>query len=119
MLIPCVTKYFHFSITFLSEFNMKTTSPGDIKMTIAYFVDAALKKQIPWSVLENFLDKMTPSLEKSKQVIKILLEIIQDDKESNIDKVTNDLNHDQPNSVEVVTVDEVNSEEEEIEIIEE
>ena len=106
-------------ITFLSEFNMNTSSPDDIKMTIVYFVRAALKKQIPWSVLDNFLDEVTLNLEKSKKVIKILLEIIQDEQESNIDKVTNDLSHDQPNSVEVLTVDEINFEEEKIEIIEE
>ena len=68
---------------------MKISSAEDIKWKIVYFVDAALKKQIPWIVFENFLDKMTPSLEMSKQVIKILLEIIQDDQESNIDEFTN------------------------------
>ena len=96
---------------------MKTSD--DIKMTIVYFVGAALKKEIPWSVLHNFLDEMTLNLEKSKKVIKILLEIIQDDQESNMNKVTNDLSHDQPNSVEVETIDKINSEEDGFDIIEE
>ena len=51
-----------FSITFLSEFNMKKSSSSeDIKMKIVYFDDAALRKQIPWIALENFLNELTSS----------------------------------------------------------
>ena len=69
---------------------MKSSLSQDIKVKIVSFLDAALKKQIPWIVLENFMDELTPSLEKAKQVIKILLKIIQDDQKSNIDKGGND-----------------------------
>ena len=98
-------------IAFLSEFKMKSSFSKDIKEKIICFLDAALEKQIPWIVLENFMDELTPSLEKSKQVIKILLEIIQDDQKSNIEKRKNDLSHEQSNSV--------GGAEEKIEIIEE
>ena len=119
--VDTISKNFQheFLIFFVSVFEMKPSSSEDIKGKIEYFLDAALKKQIPWMVLENFLDKMTPSLDKSKQVIKILLEIIQDDQESNMNKVTNDLSHDQPNSAEVETIDKINSEEDGFDIIEE
>ena len=69
-------------IPFLSEFNMKSSLSQDIKVKIVSFLDATLNKQIPWIVLENFMDELTPSLEKAKQVIKILLKIIQDDQKS-------------------------------------
>ena len=34
-----------------------------MKSKILSFLDAALKKQIPWIVLETFIDEMIPSLE--------------------------------------------------------
>ena len=58
-------------------------------MKIESFVDAALRKEIPWNTLESFLDNLTPNLVISKQVIKILLRIIQDNQESTLDKVSN------------------------------
>ena len=48
----------------------------EIKVKIGCFIDAALKEEIPWSTLEKFLNKMTQSLEKSREVIKVLLRII-------------------------------------------
>ena len=63
---------------------MKTSLSPDIKVKIVSFLDAALKKQIPWIVLENFIDELTPNLEMSKQVIKILMRIIRENDESNI-----------------------------------
>ena len=87
-------------------------------MKIMSFVDAALRKQIPWIVLENFLDELSPSLENSKQVIKILLSIIKENDESNIGNVRNEdgLEQDQSNAD-----DEIKSmnEKDKMEIIEE
>ena len=50
----------------------------EIKVKIGCFIDAALKEEIPWSTLEKFLNKMTQSLEKSREVIKVLLRIIRE-----------------------------------------
>ena len=55
-----------------------TSSVDEIKVKIGCFIDSALKKEIPWNVVENFLDEVTSSLVRSKQIIKILLRIIQD-----------------------------------------
>ena len=68
---------------------MKTPTPNEVKVKIESFIDAALRKEIPWNTLESFLDNLTPNLVRSKQVIKILLRIIQDNQESALDKVSN------------------------------
>ena len=68
---------------------MKTPTPDEVKVKIESFIDAALRKEIPWNTLESFLDNLTPNLVRSKQVIKMLLRIIQDNQESSIDKVSN------------------------------
>ena len=43
--------------------------------------DSALKKDLSWDILDSIIDNMTPTLDKSKEVIKILLEIIHDKEE--------------------------------------
>ena len=73
--IPILDSQF---IILVSEINMTTSSMEDLKVKIGCFIDAALKEEIPWTIFENFLDKMASSLDKSKQVIKILLRIIQE-----------------------------------------
>ena len=40
---------------------------------------------MPWDILTSVIDNMTPTLDESKEVIKILIEIIHD-KEEPIDK---------------------------------
>ena len=57
---------------------MKTNSSEKIKC----FIDSALKKEMSWDILTSVIDNMTPTLDKSKEV---LLEIIHD-KEEPIDK---------------------------------
>ena len=60
---------------------MKTYPSENIKMKIECFIDSALKKEMSWDILASVIDKMTPTLEISKEVIKILLEIIHDKEE--------------------------------------
>ena len=55
-------------------------------MKIECFIDSALKKEMSWDILASVIDNMTPTLDKSKEVIKILLELIIHDKEEPIDK---------------------------------
>ena len=58
---------------------MKPNSSENInKMTIECFIDSALKKEMSWDILASVIDNMTPTLDKSKEVIKILLEIIRE-----------------------------------------
>ena len=64
---------------------MKTNSSKNLKMKIECFIDSALKKQMSWDILASVSDSMTPTLDKSKEVIKILLGIIRD-KEEPIDE---------------------------------
>ena len=40
---------------------MKTPTADEVKVKIESFVDAALRKEIPWNTLESFLDNLTPS----------------------------------------------------------
>ena len=64
---------------------MKTSSLEDFKVKVSCFIDAALKKEISWITLEEFLHRLTPNLEKSKEVIKILLEIVQENQKASND----------------------------------
>ena len=54
-------------------------------MMIECFIDSALKKVMSWDILASVIDNMTSTLNKSKEVIKILLGIIRD-KEEPIDE---------------------------------
>ena len=61
---------------------MKTNSSENInKMKIECFIDSALKKQMSWDILASVIDNMTPTLDKSNEVIIILLDIIHDKEE--------------------------------------
>ena len=55
-------------------------------MMIECFIDSALKKVMSWDILASVINNMTPTLDKSKEVIKILLQIIHD-KEETIDEL--------------------------------
>ena len=61
-----------------SENIMKTYSSDNMKMKIECFIDSALKNEMSRDILAAIVDSMTPTLDKSKEVIKILLEIICD-----------------------------------------
>ena len=63
---------------FFSEYIMKTNSSENIKVRIQCFIDSALKKEMSWDILASVIDDMTSTLDKSKEVIKILLEIIRE-----------------------------------------
>ena len=45
----------------------------DVSTKIGCLIDMALKNEISWKMLESLLDQVTSTLEKSKEVIKILL----------------------------------------------
>ena len=40
-------------------------------------MDMAMKNEISWTILETLFDELTPSLEKSKHVVKVLLKEFQ------------------------------------------
>ena len=48
------------------------------KIKIECYIYSALKKEMPWNILASVIDNMTPTLDKSKEVIRILLDIIHD-----------------------------------------
>ena len=64
---------------------MMTYSSENFKVKIVCFIDSALNKEMSWDILASVIDNMTPTLDKSKEVIKILLEIIRE-KEEPIDE---------------------------------
>ena len=49
----------------------------DAKLRIGSFIESAIKKEISWITLGSILNEMTNNLGKSKQVIEILLDILQ------------------------------------------
>ena len=54
-----------------------TNSPNDINLKIDSIIDMTLRKIIPWTTLATLLNEMTPTLESSKQVIKVLLHTLE------------------------------------------
>ena len=42
-------------------------------VNFSYLINAALQAEITWDVLEDLLDDLTPTLEKSKQLNKVFL----------------------------------------------
>ena len=42
-------------------------------VNFSYLINAALKTEITWDALEDLLDDLTPTLEKSKQLNKVFL----------------------------------------------
>ena len=49
----------------------------DGQVDLKYFINFALQGMISWTVLDIFLDDLTPDLSKSKRLNKILLEQLQ------------------------------------------
>ena len=49
----------------------------DGQVDLRYFINFALKGMISWTVLDIFLDDLTPDLSKSKNLNKILLQQLQ------------------------------------------
>ena len=46
---------------------------GDVRLNLKYFINSALQKKIPWNSLTFFLNDLAPTLEKSKEVVEILV----------------------------------------------
>lgn len=55
----------------------KESSLKDLSIRIGCIIDTAIKKEISWTTLASILNEMTPTLSKSKQVINILLAVLQ------------------------------------------
>ena len=54
-----------------------TNPPNEINLKIDSVIDMTLRKIIPWTTLAIMLNEMTPTIESSKQVIKILLHTLE------------------------------------------
>ena len=81
-------------------------------MKIQCFIDLALKKEMSWDILTSVIDNMTPTLDKSKEVIKILLEIIHDKEDHFNDNLKTKESYDKvDNKIEVVEIDEKENDE--------
>ena len=48
-------------------------STFDVSTKIRCLIEMAMKSEISWTILESLFDELTPSLVKSKHVVKILL----------------------------------------------
>ena len=49
-------------------------TPKGVRVDFQYFIQSAVNQEISWQALKIFLTDLTPSLDKSKEVIKILVE---------------------------------------------
>ena len=49
---------------------------NDVTVKIKYFIDAGMKKQISWTTLVTILEEMASTIDASKEVIKILLDVL-------------------------------------------
>ena len=50
---------------------------GETTVQFDYFISLALQNNLPWNSLTLILDDLTPTLSKSKDVVKVLLEELQ------------------------------------------
>ena len=94
---------------FVSE---QTSNQQQPKIDFCYFIQMALEKNISWEMLAIFLNDLTPTLEKSKEVIDILLKELQtlqlkldENLKANTEEVTEKLSEDCLNSVNEVSVE--------------
>ena len=46
---------------------------GDVNLNLKYFIQSAMQKKMPWKTLTFFLNDLTPTLEKSREVVEILV----------------------------------------------
>ena len=58
------------------EANVDQNNEPKAKMMVdfKYFIKSATEKKLPWSTLACFLTDLAPTLEKSKEIIKILVQ---------------------------------------------
>ena len=56
--------------------NVDQTNSSKAKMMVdfKYFIKSATEKKLPWSTLACFLTDLAPTLEKSKEIIRILVQ---------------------------------------------
>ena len=64
-----------------------------VRVDFQYFIQSAVKEELPWKALTIFLIELTTTLDKSKEVIKILVEeldgwVKKSKIEANIDKTS-------------------------------
>ena len=52
----------------------ETTFNEKVLVDFHYFIQSAIEKKLPWNTLVHFLTDLAPTLEKSRQVIKILVQ---------------------------------------------
>ena len=50
---------------------------GDVNLNLKYFIRSAMQKKMPWKTLTFFLNDLTPTLEKSREVVEILVKELQ------------------------------------------
>ena len=62
-----------------------------IKVDIEYFISMALQSKISWDTLVVFLDDLTPTLDQSKQAIKIIVKELQSLNSKLQDKIKDDV----------------------------
>ena len=55
---------------------MELEIANDVTVKIKYFIDAGMKKQISWTTLVTILGEMASTIDASKEVIKILLDVL-------------------------------------------
>ena len=58
----------------LSDIMLTKINPADKNLDFEYFVNLALVNKLPWDSLIVILNDWTPTLEKSKEVIEILVQ---------------------------------------------
>ena len=87
------------------EFKENYTNPTE-DLNIETMIDMTFRKKIPWTTLAIMLNELTPTLETSKQVIKVLLytleslskrekpEVQTNESESRIDLEVQEIEHD-------------------------
>ena len=99
----------------------------DTSVKIKFLIEMALQGEISWHALDPVINRLTPTLEKSRQIIKILLKEFESHQMICTKKTSKDdddlpediaeMNKDQSNVNEVKMIQRSNSEEDEIEII--
>ena len=73
-----------YSVIYFSDLKMTTreeisihNSQKEVRVNFQYFIQSAVKEELPWKTLASFLTDLTTSLDQSKEVIKILVEELQ------------------------------------------
>ena len=91
------------------EFNDKSVDEfEDTFVKIENFIDMVIKDQISWKTLSIILDEMTKTFEESKQMVKILIQILQSKLVGNFRETSN--KETQTNIVQNLTENQLNTE---------